>query len=633
MFYASEIILLLIKKDLYIMASVIDALGNSLFTNTVPVEKMVKKFEQESANASKEIKDKIDIKEKKLTELAKLQSIIVSVKNAANAIADPLSNNINSKSSSILTQEPGLSGNDFLKNVKVDNTAIGGQTNVAVAQIATSSDLILRTGAANTGFSGAGSLNLDGTLRLTLAGTAVDTNIVATDSFDDILKNININILSGNHQFEAFKLQGSGNTAFFGIRAKNTGATSSIAFNYTNNIQMGSQTQATTIGQHSLTNGVNSDVYINGVRHQQESNKFANVVPGTSFEVIKANNLINPNNTSSYANLYKTTISISEDRTAIKKLVADFGDALNNLSYIVAKNSKSSKSISDIKFSDPTSDFGSFSDSNSPLRNSGLLSDVQDILNKLFIARPGVNGNIHSFSDLGFGSKTESKNGDDFEYPALYFQDKNKFEKAFDDNFAELFDFLVTNTKITPANGNTGYIQYIPLDSAKAITDTSIIGQNINLSVTYNNSSAVTGVAVTLHGQVINGIITHDTNSGRYNISFKDTKLDGIEFSIDPNGTTNKTENSTIRYYTGIINEIRENARDIISDDGKSGLSVIEGGKIQARIKSDKDELSATELEFKKSIDNIREIETTLAMMEQQTNLLFATLEAILLNN
>ena len=598
------------------MASAIDALGNSLFAGTVPVDSIVSKFQEEGDKARGEIQDKIDVREGSLSEIARLQTAIVKVKAVASAIADPLQTGFNSKTATVTTTEAGLSGSDFLKNVRVDNTAITGPTTVKVDQVATNSDLVIRkSNVVNTGFTDTGALNLDGTLTLTLAGTAINTTFVAGDTFDDVLDKINTDILAGGLKFKAFKLQGPGNTAFVQIRADEVGAASSIVFtNYNNNVG-----GALNVAQNAITNGVDADVTINGIRHQQASNKFVDVVPGTSFEVTRANTLLNT-----------TTINVSEDQSAVKKLIADFGDAVNELSYLVAKNSQSSRSVADFQFADPTSDFGSFDDPNSPLRGSILLDEAQDLFDKLVTRRPGTTGDIGSLVNLGFGIQTETKEGDSFSYDRLYFADKAKFEKAFEDNVQGVLDYFVTNTKVTPAGGNAGYVQYIPSESAKTITDPSIIGQNINLAVTYSGASAVTGVVATVSGAAVNGIITHDANSGRYNISFAGTVLDGIDFSIDPNGAAGVIEHSTIVYSPGVVNEVRQDARGILSDNGLSGSSVVEGSQIQDRITADKEELSRVDAEFKKSIDDIKNVESQLAFMEQQTNLLLASIEAIL---
>ena len=114
-------------------------------------------------------------------------------------------------------------------------------------------------------------MNLDGTLTLTLAGTAANSTFIATGTLDDAINKINISILAGNHEFEAFKLQGPGGTAFIEVRAKNTGAASPIAFtNYDDN----TGAVGTTMEQNNITAGQNSNVYVNGIQHQTASNKF-----------------------------------------------------------------------------------------------------------------------------------------------------------------------------------------------------------------------------------------------------------------------------------------------------------------------------------------------------------------------
>ena len=236
--------------------------------------------------------------------------------------------------------------------------------------------------------------------------------------------------------------------------------------------------------------------------------------------------------------------------------------------------------------------------------------------------------------DLGFSVKTETKAGDNFSFDRLVFSDKAAFEKAFDDNFNDVLDFFVTNTKVTPTVGNTGYVQYIPSDVAKTIIDTSIIGQDINLAVTYGADGAVTAVVATVNGAAINGVIEHNAGGVRYNISFAGTKLEGIDFSIDPNGVGNGVgdvvENSTINYSPGLVNLVRSEARLMLSDDGQKGSTILEANFINEEITADQKELTRVEEEFDKSKKEMQQLESNLAMMEQQTNLILAALDAIL---
>lgn len=102
--------------------------------------------------------------------------------------------------------------------------------------------------------------------------------------------------------------------------------------------------------------------------------------------------------------------------------------------------------------------------------------------------------------------------------------------------------------------------------------------------------------------------------------------LDGIDFSIDPNGAAGATERSTIVYKPGLVNEIRQDARAILSDDGLSGSSVVEGSQIQDRIKAAEEELSRVDEEFKERIENIKSAGSQIAIMEQNTNLILVLL-------
>ena len=47
--------------------------------------------------------------------------------------------------------------------------------------------------------------------------------------------------------------------------------------------------------------------------------------------------------------------------------------------------------------------------------------------------------------------------------------------------------------------------------------------------------------------------ITRDVGPGRHDVSFAGTKLEGVDFSIRPNGVGDGIENSTIHYYPGLV--------------------------------------------------------------------------------
>jgi len=520
--------------------------------------------------------------------------------------------------------------------VQVDSSSIGGATKVAVAGVATQSDLVIRNGVgAGNGFATDGAIGLDGDLTVTLAGAAVQVTFAAGDSLDDTINKINTGLLAGNHAFEAFKLKGAGDTSFIEIRAQNTGAASSIALTgYVDRTAGG----VTGVAQQSLVDGVDTDVYVNGIRHQQASNKFVNIVPGVSFEAIRPNE-VNAGNGADYGGVNYNTINVSKDNLAVKKMIAAFGNAMNELSYSAAKNNQASKTISDYKNSDPTSYEASFDSKDSPLRSSPLLGEIEELFALLTTPKLGSTGDIRSMLDLGITIETETKEGDKFSFKSLTFADKGaEFEKIFDDNFNDVLNFFVTNTKVTPTAGNTGYVQYIPSDAAKTITDASIIGKDINLAVTYNGG-AVTGVVANVNGVDINIGAEHiehiesEAGPGRYNISFADTKLDGIYFSIDPNGAGDVVENSTINYSPGLVNVVRSEARLMLSDDARTGSTITEGNSINEEITAEKKELDRVNEEFDKSKKEMQQIEGAIAMMEQQTNMMIAAMDAILGGN
>jgi flagellar capping protein FliD len=609
------------------MAGAVQALGNKLFSGSIPVDQILKKYDEEGEKATSEIQDKITVKESELSEIAKLQSSLAAARSVILRIADPLETGFVSKTTTIHTQEPGSLGSEFLKNVSVDNTAISGATNLAVLQVATASDLVISSGVANTGFADSGALALDGTLKLTVAGQAIDIVAAVTDTLDDVINKINLGFLASNKEFEAFKLIGPSGKAFIEVRAKETGAANSITFAYTDNTGV----NATKMAQQSINNGIDSDIYVNGINLTQASNKFVNIVPGVSFEVTKANTRINTGIAASYANLYHDTINVQTDNSPVKKMIADFGDALNELSYFAAKNNQSSRSIADTLYADPHKDLGSFNDPKSPLRDSTLLGEIEDLFSLLTTGKPGATGGIQSMLDLGFSIQSERKEGDDFSYDRLVFSDKACFEKKFADDFASVKNFFVTNAKITPTIGNVGYIQYIPSDSAKLITDNSVVGKDIEISLTYDGSSAVTQAEAKVNGVTINGIISHNTSSGRYNISFVGSILDGIDLSIDPNGVTSVVEKSTINYNPGLVNIVRNEIVGLLSDDGLSGTTIVEAGITRDKIESDKKELSAVEKEFEESKRKIRETESAIALLEQRLNLELALIEAVLI--
>ena len=78
--------------------------------------------------------------------------------------------------------------------------------------------------------------------------------------------------------------------------------------------------------------------------------------------------------------------------------------------------------------------------------------------------------------DLGFGVQSEIKEGDILSYERPCFSDKAQLKKVFDNDFQAVLDYFVTDAKVTNGGGNT--VKYISSESAKIITDPSIISRN-----------------------------------------------------------------------------------------------------------------------------------------------------------
>jgi hypothetical protein len=628
------------------MGGAINALGNKLFAGSVPIENIVTKFQEEGEKARTEMQDKIDLGDSSLHEISKLQSIITSLKVKANQITDPLQSSFYSKNFSIALEENArnLQGSDFLKNIKIDNDAILGSTEVKVQQLAKAASCVIELEKYDGGTAGLSSkdpLNLDGSIKLSLNKQISNIQIDAQDNLDKIIEKINQSIVSKDLEYTAFKIKGENNTCFIGIRSNKTGMDNSIEFGEFKFTPQGN-TDILSIKAGSEKPSQNSKVYINGIEHNQPLNYFAEVIPGISFEVTRTNTSSDPNHIE-YENLKHTEILVSQDNTPVKKMLLDFGNLLNELSHFVAKNNRSSQSVENFKYMDPTQDFGSFDRSDAPLRNSYLLNEVESLLTKVTMRRSNPEDDTGSVSllDFGFELKQVQKEGDDFKHEELVFSDQNKFEKLFNDDFQKIYDFFVTNVKIAP-NNNNGYVQYIPSDSSSTITDSSLINKDIDLEITYDangNNKKVTKVIASINGQQISkGSVKYNGNTKRYDVSFETEKnksknvLEGLFFSVDPRNADG-VEHSIIKYNPGLINEIRDYSRTILTDDGFNGVSVAEGNYIQDKITADKKSLEEVDNHFKKSIEEMKQVESQLAFMEQQTNLILASIEAILGDN
>lgn len=618
------------------MPNITNAFGKGIGLSSMlgSQDAFIKKATEQLELSQIETKDKTEIKETKLGEISQLQKTLTIIKTKASILANPIQAGFDRKSSSASTQDLG-GAEDYIRNIRVDDKARVGDTKIAVQQIATASELVLAS-ANDVGFAKGVALAKTGNMTLTVDGTPRVVNIIATDTVEQIAEKINHTFTAAADEFEAFLVEGNPlilggpNTAFIEVRAKNTGA-GAIAVAYDDGLGLGNNH----LGggdlhtQGAPVNGQDAIVHINGIQRTQDSNKFVNVVEGLSFELSGRVNAANPAN-AAYGNLNYSTVKVKEDNTNVKKMIIEFANSLDELSYIVAKNQQSTRSVTQDKYADPTQLMNSYDSSDSPLRGSPLMTEAMEILERFTTTKAGGAGDITSIYELGMGLKQATKEGVGFD--AVYWEDESVFTKKFEDDFDAVRRFFVTDTKVTSTPGNLSTIQYLPGQFDKQIIDPSVVGKDIPVQVTFDGGGAVTGFTATVNGIIINSNPpVHDAGAGRYKISFaEDSVLNGIEFSIDPKTAVAVQENYVINYTPGLANLIQEDARGMISDDGLRGSTIQEADIIQEQVKSLSDESAKIEKELKEFTAKLEREYQTIAQMDMMGAIQTAMIEAAL---
>jgi hypothetical protein len=588
-------------------------------------EQFVKKATEQLELSKAESKDKVEIQESKLGEISQLQKILSNIKAKAFMLTNPLEVGFDRKTASTSTQDAG-SGDDYITNIHVDDAARAGDTKIAVAQVATAAELVLAS-AANTGFDKTAALGKDGNMVLTVGGNARTVAIVATDTVTQVVEKINHQFTTNSDDFEAFLVQGDGNTAFIEVRAKNTGAGNiTVAYNG-GNIENPFDQQPHT---QSDVDGQDAHIYIYGVSRTQASNKFVNVVAGLSFELTGRVNAANAGGGNvAYGGLNYNTIKVKEDHSNVKKMIIEFGNSLNDLSYIIAKNQQSTRSVEQDRFADPSKPLASYDHADSPLRNSSLLTEATEIWERFTTTKAAGADDISSIYELGMGLKKETKDGVSFD--SLYFEDESIFVKKFEDDFNSVRRFFVTDVKITPTAGNVSTIQYLARDSSKQITDSSVVGKDIATTTTFDAGGAVTGFTARVNGVDLVATITPNPSIGRYTASFsEDSPLRGMTFSIDPKTAVGIQETNTINYTSGIANLVKADATEMFSDDGRTGTTILEAGLIQDWVKSLSDESAKIEKDLKDLTAKLEREYQTIAQMDIMAAIQTAMIEAAL---
>lgn len=613
------------------MPTITNAFGKGIGLSSMlgSQDAFIKKATEQLELSKIETKDKTEIKETKLGEISQLQKILSTIKGKASLLTNPLQAGFDRKTSSTSTQDLG-GAEDYITNIRVDDKARTGDTKIAVQQIATASELVLAS-AGGVGFAKGVGLGKDGIMTLTVGGQARAIDMVVGDTVEQIAAKINHAFTAGGDQFEAFLVEGDGNTAFIEVRAKNTGVGGgAIAVAYDDRLGGGVLAAGGNLHSQSNVAGQDAIIHINGIPRTQASNKFVNVVDGLSFELSGRENALNaaPGNVIHGGRNYNT-IKVKEDHANVKKMIVDFGNSLNDLSYIIAKNQQTTRSVTQDKYADPTQLMSSYDSSDAPLRGSPLMTEAMAIWERFTTTKAGGAGDITSIYELGMGLQKATKEG--VSHDTLYFEDESIFTKKFDDDFAAVRRFFVTDTKITSNALNSAVIQYLPGEFDKQIIDPSVVGQNIHTFATFDGAGALTLFTATVNGVILNANIAHNPGTGRYNVSFAEgSVLHGMEFSIDPKTAVNVIENNLINYTPGIANLIQEDARSMVSDDGLKGSTISEADLIQEQVKSLSDESAKIEKELKEFTAKLEREYQTIAQMDMMGAIQTAMIEAAL---
>jgi len=273
-------------------------------------DKFIKKATEQLELSKAETSDKIDVKETRLAEVSQLQKVLSDIKVKASSLTDPFQAGFNRKTFITSTQDLDTSS-EYITNIHVNDKALIGDTKIAVQQIATASELVLSS-AMNIGFDKGVPLRKEGYMLLTVGENLRKISINYNDTVEQITTKINHTLSTARDEFEAFLIEGNDNTAFIEVRAKNTG-NGIIRANFYNEMDNPGLFNGD-LSLQSNTDGINAIAYINGIRREQSSNEFLNVVEGLSFDLSGRKNTANvaPAN-GIYGGLNYSTIKVKAD--------------------------------------------------------------------------------------------------------------------------------------------------------------------------------------------------------------------------------------------------------------------------------------------------------------------------------
>jgi len=611
------------------MGGISDAIGKGVGLINImggSSEAFVSKATETKEQAKAEIGDKIDVQKSISSEIQVLQGMLIKVKNTSDALMNEDTSAFSQKKAFVKTTDVG-NFSDYIRyttsdDVRVDSTAHNGDTRINIARIATRSEQIIG-GVGGAGFNKTDALAMDGTIRLNFNNQGdIDIDVTADQTLDQILNNINHALVNNpnavanadGNALEVFLVPGDNDTAFIEVRSKKTGDYSDITFSWENS-------HLILMNSVNNVNGVGAIVDINGVMRHQNSNEFINAVAGVSFTALKVNT---PN--------YYNTIEVQEDNIKAKKMIIEFGNALNELSYFITKNDQTSRSHLNDKYRDPYAPLESYNSSESPLRGNAVLEEAKLLWSKFTSKQMHKTGEITSIYDIGMALKPETRD-DGVTFDSLVFEDESKFNKMFAENFEDVRALFVTSAKITPTVGNVGEMQYVPSAFSKPIVS-SIVSGDLQVDVTYaagvvdaNNfqitladNTVVQATGATYHGGVAKPY---------YMISFKGTKLEGMDFAVYPKGANAQTDRFTVNYSAGIANIIRSDANQMFGEGGFYGSTIDAGKEVYSQQTRLEEELTRVTKDLDTMTSKLESQFQQIAMMDVRAAINIAMVEKL----
>ncbi len=584
-------------------------------------EQFIKKATEQIEKARSEVGDKIDVRKSKLSELSSLQNLIKSIKSQAANLTNPISNSFENKKVTLSTADVG-SVDEYLTGAQVEGSSMLGSVRVEVQSVATQSKFILKNannGNANDPFQNGAALGRTGNMIVTVAGQARTVNILVGDNIENIRDKANQQFQANGDQFEAFLVDAGGGRAYLEIRAKQTGANQTITVAYNDGLGGGNLGGGDFFGHGGVAGyqvGADARVVVDGaITLTQASNKFTNVVQGLSFTLAGRVNAIG----------VSSTITTAQDAAASKDSIIKFGNALNELSYFIAKNSQSNGSPDKFAYSAPT-DLQEFDSEDSPLRGSFTLREAMQIWQTFTTSKNAAPGEINSIYELGMNIKAAVKDG--VEYQTVYFEDEGKFNKALNDEPDRVRRFFLTDTTIAPQGGASS-LKWLPGEFDRSVS--GIANRDITISATYDGGGVLTRLRTTIAGVHYDAVITPSGVPGSYNAKFADNSpLNGMEFRTESRGAVGVTNDFTVNVKPGMANIVTDQLRDMFGDSGLTGTTVLQGELFDNEIDKLNTELARVEKELKALTEKMNREYQTIAQLDLMAGLQTAMIQAAL---